>query len=106
PPPATVRHAPELLHVDVDELAGPGALVATDHPRGGSVHPVEPVQAVSAKDPVDRGAWLSECVGEPVGTVLGTATGCQDPVNIPGGKRVRTAPRSRTPIEQARRSLV
>ncbi len=44
----------EFLDADVDEFAGTLGFVAADDLAGGSVHPVQAVQAVPSQDAVDR----------------------------------------------------
>lgn len=52
-PPAAVRDPPELLDVDVDQVARSISFVATDHASRGSVHPHQPVEVAAHQDPVN-----------------------------------------------------
>lgn len=55
---AAVRHAPEFLHIDVDEVAGPFVFVAAHPFAGGAVDVGEPVQVAARQDGMhDRGGW-------------------------------------------------
>src|SRR5690348_14579047 len=64
-PPAAVTEPADLLHVDVDQLAGAGSFVASDHLTGGPVQPREPRHVVSGQDPVNRGGVHAQDRGDP-----------------------------------------
>lgn len=57
---ASVGDPAELLHVDVDEFAGPFAFVAADDLTGRAVDPGRPLQPVAGEDPVDGGRWMGQ----------------------------------------------
>jgi len=63
-PAAAGGDAPQLLDVDVHEVARMEVLVAADRPSRRPVEPGEPVQAESVEHPVDRGGGESESVGD------------------------------------------
>src|SRR5262245_10942787 len=60
----------ELLDVDVDQLAGPGTLVAADRCGGGPVHVGEPVEVVADQDAVDRRGRYPEMDRQAIGAHL------------------------------------
>jgi hypothetical protein len=62
----------QLLHVDVDQLAGTGSFIAADRCRGLAVQVREPVEIVAAKHPVDRRGRQAQVDGEAVGAELST----------------------------------
>ncbi len=64
---ATLRDPPELLHVDVEELAGALPDVA-DRPRGRAIAVGEAGQAVAGEDVADRRAGDAEQRCESVGS--------------------------------------
>src|SRR5438046_2791774 len=87
------RDPPELLHVQVQQIAGTGSLVADWNP-GGAVETGELAHPVSAEHPVDRGSRAPELGGQPVRTVLGLSTSPQDlPLGL-GRQGMGTAARS------------
>jgi hypothetical protein len=51
---AAIRDAAQLLDVDVNQFARPGALIAADQLASGPVHGGQPVEAVTVKDAMDR----------------------------------------------------
>src|SRR4051812_2593508 len=53
-PPAAVAEPADLLHVDVDQLAGPGPLVAANQLAGRAVQPGEAGPPRAAPPPVAR----------------------------------------------------
>jgi hypothetical protein len=59
---------PELLDIDVDELATPAALIAADRSGGLAIEVAETVQVVADQHPIDRRGRQLELDREPVGT--------------------------------------
>ena len=51
---AAIRDPGQLLDVDVNQLTAPAGLDPADHPPGGTVHPSQPVHAVTDQDPMHR----------------------------------------------------
>jgi hypothetical protein len=70
---ATIRDAPQLLDVDMDQLTGSGTLIAADHPTRGPVHVGQPTQAVADKDAMDGGSGPADPGGR---SGPGRACGC------------------------------
>jgi hypothetical protein len=62
---ATIGDAAQLLDVDVDQLAGSGALIAEDHPTRGPVQHRQPTQAVADKDAVHGGGGSADPGADP-----------------------------------------
>jgi len=50
----TVRDSSQLLHVDMHELTAAAGLDPTDHTARRTIHPSEPVHAVTDQDPMHR----------------------------------------------------
>jgi hypothetical protein len=65
PPAAASRDRAELLDVDVDQLAGPGAFVAADDLPAGPVQPGQPRHRVPDQHPVHGGRVEPEDPGDP-----------------------------------------
>ena len=73
-PAAARRDAPQLLDVHVDEVAGPGVLVAAaDDASGRPVDPGEAVEAEPAEHAVDGGAGHAELPADAFGAELAAA---------------------------------
>ena len=67
-PPASGWEPGEFLDVDVDELAGPIALITADRWRSGPVTAVETTQALSAEDALHRRGSEADLMSDVVGT--------------------------------------
>jgi hypothetical protein len=61
---AAVGDAAQRLDIQVDQLAGAGALVAADHPPGGPVHGGQPTQAVADQHAMDGGGRPTDPEGD------------------------------------------
>ncbi len=109
PVPTTRRHPTELLHVQVDELAGAFALVASDRCPRRSIEQVQPVKTPSPQHPVDGRARVAELRAELVGPTLARTlarqiarTCCSDRAR---GRRCGALERSPSkPLSRCRRS--
>jgi hypothetical protein len=96
---AAVGNAAQLLDIDVDQLAGPLALVAHDR-AAGPVGVDQPVQTVAAQHPIDGRARHPQVVAEPVG-VPGDAGGGRPALDGPERERGHgAAMRPRGPVGQ------
>jgi hypothetical protein len=65
PVAAPIGDAPQLFDIQVDQLAGSGALIAADHPAGGPVHGGQPTQAMADQDAMDGGGGPAGRGGDP-----------------------------------------
>src|SRR5690606_1875523 len=100
--------APELLDVDVDELAGTvtfvadrGGLRGADHLAGQRVAVVQSGHSVAAQDPGDRSCRHADVGGELVGSTAAFTTRCEHPFLDIGCGLVRERVRPRRAVLEA-----
>jgi len=99
------RHAPELLHVQVEELPRAFQAVA-DGDAGGSIGVSEPVHPVTKKNPVHGGARTAQGGSEVVRSSLGPPALPQDPPLLPAMQGMRRAVGPARAIPEAGFSLL
>ena len=90
PPAAAVGDPTDLLHIDVDELTRPVALIAADRfDVGGPVSAIEPAAARGVQDPLHRRRRQARFVGQAVRAPTMLVTQPHDPFAGPRRRRVR-----------------
>ena len=105
-PPATARrNAPQLLHIDMNQLAWSRSFIAADHLAGGPIHPVQALQSVPAEHRVARGAGHAEDPRQPMRTELALTAQEQDPFLCARRETARTVQRTAASIPEARLAL-
>src|ERR1700676_1598216 len=97
-----LRNATELLHVDVNQFPGCGALVATDHLAGRPIHPVQPMDPAAAQHCVTRRAWDAEDGAEAMWAELAQAAQFEDSFFLDRTELSRASQGPAAPILQAR----
>ena len=101
-PATAVGDVTELLDVHVDQLAGPGALIAADRHPGGPVQACQPRAAVTAQHRVHRRGRHAQPEADPGGAQPGGDPQAYDPPLGPPGCTGRAGVRPRRPVGHAR----
>jgi hypothetical protein len=101
---APIGDAPELLDIDVEQLAGPCALVAHDLP-GGTVQLPQPRHPVAAQDGMHPRACLPELPGDTVRAQPAALPARQDRLLPRWRQPPGTALGSRGPVSQPSRAF-
>src|SRR2546425_959012 len=105
PVASTGRDPSELLDVEVDELTGPLAFVATDRHPGRTIQPIQAREPATAKHRIDRRARMPELGTEAMRAVLGPHPWSADPRHFSIRQGTRAMQRSAGAILEAGHAL-
>lgn len=105
PVSAARGHPPELLHVQVDQLARSLAFVTADRCTGGTIEQVQPRHTPPTEYAVDGRARMTQLRPEPVGSDLGSQPRPTDPLDLSLGQGTGTVVRCVRTIFQAAQAV-